>query len=314
MIAMAPAPLHSQHPAARVTLPDVSHDCNALVPSTHAFGCAGIDCKPWLRRRGLPKEVQIPSEPQGPQKLLIESFAAQHPPPEYHQELPRKLEIWLVPKVPAMARLTAPRGARKLPANPIRHVRCAQKYEVHTETGERDPVPSLVLVHYTKEDEPISNDVPAPVSIESLLVRNELELDEDESEPRRGWLFQGFNFPPAPQAASPARSGRSPRSAASSTHDTPLGPLVSAPFGGAAPPRPAQLLDFAAAPASDFMPLLMPPASTRGQASSLGESSSEPRLEPSQMSPDASHETFAAACLHSEDPLGSEFEGGAQSK
>ena len=32
-------------------------------------------------------------------KLLIEAFAAQNPPTSYHAELPRKLEIWLVPQV-----------------------------------------------------------------------------------------------------------------------------------------------------------------------------------------------------------------------
>jgi len=32
-------------------------------------------------------------------KLLVEAFAAQNPPTSYHAELPRKLEIWLVPQV-----------------------------------------------------------------------------------------------------------------------------------------------------------------------------------------------------------------------
>ena len=32
-------------------------------------------------------------------KLLVEAFAAQNPPTSYRAELPRKLEVWLVPQV-----------------------------------------------------------------------------------------------------------------------------------------------------------------------------------------------------------------------
>ena len=58
------------------------------------------DCKPFLDgRRGLPKELQIPGDLSMSHKLLVEAFAAQNPPTSYHAELPRKLEIWLVPQV-----------------------------------------------------------------------------------------------------------------------------------------------------------------------------------------------------------------------
>jgi len=100
-------------------------------------------------------------------KLLVEAFAAQNPPTSYRAELPLKLEVWLVP----------------------------QDYVVATETEERDPVPSYVLVHYLKEDAPTHPEVLPPIIIQDDVPPAAQNLDEDDTEEVQGSLFVGFHLP-----------------------------------------------------------------------------------------------------------------------
>lgn len=169
-------------------------------------------------------------------KLLVEAFAAQNPPTSYHAELPRKLEIWLVPQVrratgvrvlgfgwgvwssrtellsgaasgrgvegwgqgwgygAGVAAAGVQGGPRPLPLSAPRAAR-AQDYVVATETEERDPVPSYVLVHYLKEDAPTHPEVLPPIIIQDEVPPAAQNLDEDETEEVQGSLFAGFHLP-----------------------------------------------------------------------------------------------------------------------
>merc|ERR1740124_560342 len=138
-------------------------------------------CNGGWNRRGLPKEVQITGDLSMSHKLLVEAFAAQNPPTSYHAELPRKLEIWLVP----------------------------QDYVVATETEERDPVPSYVLVHYLKEDAPTHSEVLPPIIIQDDLPPAAQNLDEDQTEEVQGSLFAGFHLPTGSFASSSISSSSS---------------------------------------------------------------------------------------------------------
>ena len=80
------------------TEPDY-HRLDAGEPSRHATHRLLLASLFLVGRRGLPKEVQITGDLSMSHKLLVEAFAAQNPPTSYHAELPRKLEIWLVPQV-----------------------------------------------------------------------------------------------------------------------------------------------------------------------------------------------------------------------
>ena len=87
------------------------------------------------------------------------------------------------PTRPGLFPLSAPRAAR------------AQDYVVATETEERDPVPSYVLVHYLKEDAPTSAEVLPPIIIQDDLPPAAQNLDEDQTEEVQGSLFAGFHLP-----------------------------------------------------------------------------------------------------------------------
>ena len=79
--------------------------------------------------------------------------------------------------------LSVPRAAR------------AQDYVVATETEERDPVPSYVLVHYLKEDAPTHPEVLPPIIIQDDVPPAAQNLDEDETKEVQGSLFAGFHLP-----------------------------------------------------------------------------------------------------------------------
>ena len=74
-----------------------------------------------------------------------------------------------------------------------------------TETEERDPVPSYVLVHYLKEDAPTHPEVMPPIIIQDHVPPAAQNLDEDEDEEVQGSLFAGFHLrceQPLPPASS----------------------------------------------------------------------------------------------------------------
>ena len=85
-------------------------------------------------------------------------------------------------------------GPRPFPLSPPRAAR-AQDYVVATETEERDPVPSYVLVHYLKEDAPTHPEVLPPIIIQDDVPPAAQNLDEDETEEVQGSLFVGFHLP-----------------------------------------------------------------------------------------------------------------------
>ena len=88
-----------RHAATHTCHGGAAHD--HTMPLPRRLGTApSADRKPFLGgRRGLPKELQIPGDLSMSHKLLVEAFAAQNPPTSYRAELPRKLEVWLVPQV-----------------------------------------------------------------------------------------------------------------------------------------------------------------------------------------------------------------------
>ena len=99
-------------------------------------------------------------------------------------------------------------GPRPFPLSPPRAAR-AQDYVVATETEERDPVPSYVLVHYLKEDAPTHPEVLPPIIIQDDVPPAAQNLDEDETEEVQGSLFAGFHLPTGSFASSSISSSSS---------------------------------------------------------------------------------------------------------
>tara|TARA_B110001452_G_scaffold204610_1_gene174573 strand:- start:477 stop:1718 length:1242 start_codon:yes stop_codon:yes gene_type:complete len=176
-------------------------------------------------RRGMPKDVPIPSEPPGGYKLIIEAFAAKVESLASNLSnaaealaLPRKLEIW----------------------------RVSQDYHLHLNTEDREPVPAKVLIHYLKEDAPVPSDVPPPAIMKTL-------------EPGGGTLLCGdgllFGDLPPSKRERPSSSG---------AWDRAVRPAESGP-SGALPSRPRMDVDDSAGAPRSREPTFICPADGCGR-------------------------------------------------